>query len=184
MTDEIKNDAEEATANPEEQAESTPSFTTFDEFLQAQDDTVRSLYETQTSGLRSALEKERESRKQANETINNLRPLVEKGSATEKQLNETLATMEQLKAQAERDAKRANFAEQAITPDVNCTNIKAAFALATAENLFNEDGVPNWTELKKLAPELFGTKRNHAGATGEPVAQGMNQIIREAAGFK
>jgi len=178
-------DAKEIETNPEEKETTSPTFGTFAEFLNAQDESVRALYESETSGLKSALDKERESRKQANEMINNLRPLVEKGSVAEKQLNETLSTMEQLKAQAERDARRANFAEQAIAPDVNCINIKAAFALASAENLFDKDGVPNWTELKKLAPELFGSKRsNHAGAVGEPVEQGMNQLIREAAGFK
>ncbi len=172
--------------NKEEKEQQESKYADFGAFLAEQSDDVKGLYETELAGLKSALEKERTARKQATETISTLKTQVEKGSESEKQLEKTLAEFNELKTQAEQDARRAKFYEQATGKDIGCSNVKATYAIAVANNLFDKDGVPNWTELKKLAPELFiGKAKNHAGKTGDelPSTADINAEIRQAAGF-
>ena len=150
---------------------------TFDAYLDKQDGKVKELYEKHTSGLRSALEKERDEKKDLSRQLKDLLPKAEKGSELEKQLSETLGKFEA----AER---RASFAEDAIKPEIGCVNIKAAFALAIADNLFDRQGKPNWAEIKHVAPELFrkaGSTDGGAGGRTEPTND-INSAIRKAAG--
>ena len=82
--------------------------------------------------------------------------------------------------------RRAAFAEDAIKPEIGCTNVKAAFALATAEDLFDRHGRPDWNALKATAPELFrkptsGSADGGAGTRQAPQLD-MNTLIRRAAG--
>lgn len=51
--------------------------------------------------------------------------------------------------------RKANFFEQAST--MNCRNPKVAYALAVTDNLFTEDGSPDWDKVKAAYPEGFQT---------------------------
>lgn len=85
--------------------------------------------------------------------------------------------------------RRANFYETAT--DNKCLNIKAAYALAKSQELFDKKGNPNWAELQKQAPELFGEKKRElprkgnagSGTSGRtPASSTMNDWIRKSAG--
>ena len=82
--------------------------------------------------------------------------------------------------------RKAAFNEDASRPEVGCSNPKAAYALATAEDLFDRQGRPDWNALKQAAPELFrkpgpGNSDGGAGNGNQPHLT-MNDIIRRAAG--
>lgn len=85
--------------------------------------------------------------------------------------------------------KKANFFETAHSS--GCQNPKVAFALATTDNLFKEDGSPDWEKIKSAYPEGFKSQKvtvnaNAGAGNSQPVAlQGndrANNAIREAAG--
>jgi len=150
---------------------------TFDAWLGKQDAKVQELYQSHTHGLTSALKTERENNKTLSTQLKELLPKAEKGSDLEKQLNETLGKMEA----AER---RAQFSEEAIKPEIGCTNVRAAYALAVTDGLFDKSGNPDWNQIKQTAPELFrkaGSTDGGAGGKTPPVTD-INAAIRAAAG--
>jgi hypothetical protein len=150
---------------------------TFEAWLEKQDDKIKGLYESHTNGLKSALSAERDTNKTLSGQLKELLPKAEKGRELEKQLTETVNKMEA----AER---RAQFAEEAIKPEIGCTNVKAAYALALADSLFDSRGNPKWAEIKTAAPELFrkaGSTDGGAGSKTSP-ATDINTAIRRAAG--
>lgn len=160
------------------------AFDNFDAFLQTQPDTIKGLYASNVSGLKTALESERESRKKLSEQVKTLSPQVEKGSELEKQLTEMVKRLEEAEQREADSNRRAKFAEQAIRPGVGCSNVKAAYALATSEKLFNSEGDPDWKALRQLAPELFRQKPEmDAGATGRAAGDDINAALRKAAGY-
>jgi len=173
--------------SPEEtkdQSEQKQTFESFDQYVSTLDEPLQQLYTSNIAGLKNALESEKENRRKLSEQVKALSPAVEKGSELEKKLAETAKLLEEAERRSNEYNRRATFAEQAIRPGVNCANVKAAYALAVSENLFNEDGSPKWKELQKLAPELFRiTKQTNAGNLNEAVSSDINAAIRRAAGI-
>lgn len=156
---------------------------TFDTWLEAQPEETRAkvkgLYESNVSGLKSALKSERDIKGQLSTQLKELLPKAEKGSDLEKQLLE-------MSSKAEAAERRALFAEEAIKPEIGCRNVKVAFALATADDLFDKRGNPDWEKIKAAAPELFGSVIANAnagvGTHNVPAAKNdMNSFIRKAA---
>lgn len=169
---------------PEVQSEQKESFESFDQFVQTLNEPLQQLYSSNISGLKNALESEKENRRKLSEQVKALSPAVEKGSELERKLAETAKLLEEAEQRSIEFNRRATFAEQAIRPGVNCSNVKAAYALAVSENLFTEDGEPKWKELQKLAPELFRvTKQTNGGNTEQSVSNDINAAIRRAAGI-
>lgn len=154
---------------------------TFETWLEKQDDEVKELYKSNVSGLKSALKSERKAKSDLSVQLKELLPKAEKGSDLEKQLTE-------MASKAEAAERRALFAEEAIKPEIGCRNIKAAFALAVADDLFDKRGNPDWDEIKKQAPELFGTgtaNANPGAGTNKdikPKKNDMNAFIRGSIG--
>jgi len=172
-------------AEPEktDEAGEKATFETFEAFLTEQPEAIKALYETTVSGLKSALESERESRKKLSEQVKSLAPQVEKGSELEKRLAETARMLQEAEQREAESSRHAKFIDQAIRPGVNCTNPKAAYALATAEGLFSEQGEPDWEKLRTLAPELFRVAGiTAAGATGKVTGDDINALIRRKIG--
>lgn len=168
----------------EEVSEQKQSFESFEQFVETLDEPVKELYSSHISGLKNALDGERENRRKLSEQVKSLTPAVEKGSELEKKLAETAKLLDEAERRSVEYNRRATFAEQAIRPGVNCANVKAAYALAVSENLFTEDGSPKWKELQKLAPELFRfSKQTNAGNPNEAVSNDINAAIRRAAGI-
>lgn len=154
----------------------------FDTWLGEQPEHVRKGYEGKTQGLHSALQTERDQRKEIARQLKDLAPRAEKGSELEKALGETSTRLEQAE-------QRAAFYEDAIKPEIGCTNVKAAFLVASADNLFKRSGEPDWAAIKAAAPELFGTRiKTPPGNAGSgngsppPAKVGMNEWIRAASG--
>jgi len=152
-------------------------YETFEAYLDKQPQEVKELYQKDIHGLKTALEAERGNSKTLSGQLKELLPKAEKGSELEKQLSETLGKMEA----AER---RAGFAEEAIKPEIGCSNVKAAYALALADNLFDSRGNPKWAEIKQAAPELFRKAGSTDGGAGgkTPPVNDINSAIRRAAG--
>jgi len=155
------------------------SVESFDGWIAEQPDNVKTLVAQHTTGLKSALEAERTERKNQAKQLRDALAKAEKGSETEKALQE-------ITGRAEQAERRAAFFEEAVRADVGCTNARAAFLVATAENLFTRTGDPDWKRIKDAAPELFGRKLPSAnagnGTQTPPKNGGMNDFIRRSAG--
>ena len=156
-----------------------PEKPTFDTWYTGLDATGKELLDSHVAGLKNALATERANRGDLAKQIKDLAAKAEKGSELERQLGEASTRL----AEAER---RATFAEDAIKPEIGCSNVKAAYALAVAEGLFDARGRTDWAGLKTAAPELFrkpgpGSADGGAGHNQTP-RMDMNALILRAAG--
>lgn len=165
---------EQGGGGAEEQAQDAPSF---ESFYGGLDEATRSLVDGHVSGLKNALQSERQQRGELAKQIKDLAGKSEKGSELEKQLTEASTRLEL----AER---RAAFFEDAAKPEIGCTNARLAFVLAQAEEMFDKRGAPDWNAIKAAAPELFrkagnGSADGGAGG-GQRHAVDMNEKLRRA----
>lgn len=126
----------------------------FDAWLAAQPETVRTLADAHVSGLKSALAGEREQRKTLARELKETLAKAEKGSALE-------AALTEMSGRVDAAEKRAVFFEMATQPGIGCTNARAAFLVASAEGLFKRDGSPDWAALQQVAPEEWRAIRRH-----------------------
>jgi len=154
----------------------------FDEWLTKQEEPVRKAYELHVTGLKNTVQATRDERDALSKQIRDLLPKAEKGSELERSLAE-------FSAKLDASEKRAIFAEEAIKPEIGCSNPKAAYLLAVADGLFDKKGAPDWAGIKAAAPELFAktNARSNAGnGTGsQPNGNlSMNDYIRQAAGHR
>lgn len=161
--------------------EQTFDFTSFSETLDEATRTgLQKHFETETAGLKSALESERELRKRTESMMRELSAKADKGSELEAKLKE-------LEASFEEATRYSQFLEEASKHSV--IDGVAAWAIAKARNLFKSDGSVDVEELKKSSPYLFAEKRQ-ADTHGGRGTQGdhkaaktdMNSIIRRWAG--
>lgn len=153
---------------------------TFDAWIARQPDDVKALLEVHTKGLKSALDSERENRKELEKQLRGLAKKAEDGSEAQQQLTEMADKI----AAADR---KADFYEEAHRQGV--TNLKLAYLTATTDGLIDTRGRVNFDEMKKNYPELFGKARpapagNAGNGTNQetPKSQGMNDFIRTASG--
>jgi hypothetical protein len=163
--------------NPNNQ---TQQIADFEAWIGTQPAEVKTSFEGHIAGLKSSLKATRDENTTYKNSLQDALKKVEKGSEAEKALQDSIEKLNVAE-------KRANFFEDAIKPEIGCRNPKVAFAVATAENLFDGNGSPNWAALKKTAPELFGViipKSKGGNGTEEdpPKPVDMNTIIRRAAG--
>lgn len=157
-----------------------PPAATFEEFLAAQPDEVKTLYEAHNAGLKSALDKERDNNKALAKQLRDATSKMEEGSEARKSL-------EKIGADLETATRRADFYEAATQAGVR--NLKLAWVVATTDDLFDKKGNVNFETMKKDYPELFEAKQIPPGHAGSGQGQGnqtrgMNDLIREAAGRK
>lgn len=151
----------------------------FDEWLGQQDEIVKGLVETHTKGLKSALDKERDDRKTFERELRAAQGKLKKDSDEWKAL-------EDLASKSEGESRRANAYETLHAAGVS--NLKAAYTLAAADDLFDRRGNVDVEALRKTYPELFATTQRTAGNAGSGAGQGkqqtpgMNDMIRRAAG--
>lgn len=152
---------------------------TFDTWIQGQDETVKGLLDGHISGLKNALNTERESRKGLEKQVRDLAGKAEKGSEAEKQLTA-------LADQINQADQRTEFYEAAHAAGV--TNLKLAYLAAREGDLFNKHGQVDFKALRERFPELFGIKPQASGNAGQGTnqpslpAKNMNEFIRKAAG--
>jgi len=159
-------------------AGATPA--SFEEFLEGQDETIKTLYNSHSEALLNTVRATRDERDGLAKQIKALSKGMADGTEAKKQL-------EEMSTQLERTERRAAFLEDAMKPEIQCKNARAAWLLAEAGNLFDKKGNPDWAAIKADAPELFGLPAANANAgqgTQQPPApaKNMNTFIRRASG--
>jgi hypothetical protein len=172
MTEANGNKTEETTA------EAKATNGTFEDFMAAQDETIRGLYATHTSGLKSALDSERAANKAAQAQLRELAKKADKGSELEAALNKQVEQLSALERQAA-------FQDKAHAAGVR--NLRLAFLAAQQAGLVSEKGECDFAKLRSEYPELFTAPpppANAGSGTGASAAGklDMNQAIRRAAG--
>ena len=149
------------------------------EAILEKDPKIKELYEQHTAALLNTVKATRDERDTLKNQVKDLLAKSEKGSENEKALTETLLKLEATE-------RRATFVEEAVKPGIDCRNPRAAYALAVTIDAFDRKGNPDWTLLKKEAPELFGklnpSAHGGSGTNEPPQANDMNAMIRRAAG--
>ena len=169
------------TGGTQNQQATTPP--TFDAWLAGQDEATKNLLDGHTKGLQTALASERAAHSDLAKQVKDLAAKAEKGSDAEKTLTELSGKLQVAEA-------RAAFFEEAIKPEVGCTNPTLAFLLAREGQYFSRRGDPDWEAIRKAAPELFrapgGTNRPGSADGGAGGNQqrpfSMNDAIRRGAG--
>lgn len=145
--------------------------------------TITALYESKTTGLRSALQNEREGRSTLEKQIRDLQKSAEKGSENERKLTEMVGALETAN-------RRSEFLEEAIKPEIGLSDVKAAWIIiqASPDDYITKRGV-DFALLKERHPSLFKTvpqtPRGNAGSgttNDAPSGANMNDFIRKAAG--
>lgn len=172
---------DQQTQDAQQQTQDGGTPLSFETWVEGQTDEVKALLDNHTQGLKSALESERGSRKDLEKQVRDLAGKAEKGSEAQAELNKLADGL------AESD-RRAGFYEAAHTAGVS--NLKLAYTVAVQDEMFDRHGEPNFEELKRAYPELFGGKPggtppgNAGTGTGsaQPQTVGMNDFIRRAAG--
>lgn len=155
--------------------------TTFEGWLREQTEEVQGLIGDHIQGLRSALQSEREQRREFERQLREATEQLEEGS-------EARQALESMTSDLEAANRRADFYEDAARPEVGCSNPRLAFVAAHEIDAFDRKGNPDWDAIKGQFPELFGSTAppGNAGSgagqqDGTPVG-GMNSFIRRAAG--
>jgi hypothetical protein len=153
---------------------------TFETWLETQDEKVKGLIGNRFTALESTVKATRGERDELAKEIKTLAKAQAEGSDARKSLDELSAKFEQTE-------RRADFMEEAIKPEIQCRNPRAAWLLAQAEGHFDKSGRPNWTAIRAEAPELFGapTANANAGAGTQQkpaAASSMNDFIRSKGG--
>lgn len=153
---------------------------TFEAWLGQQDETVKRLIATHTSGLKSALDSEREIRKGLERQLREAAAKAEKGSEAQAQLTKLADDLGTA-------TKRADFYE--VASAAGCSNLKLAWlAVQHDADLMDSKGAVRMEALKAAYPELFKSTGAPRGNAGSGAGQGgapqkdMNAFIRQAAG--
>lgn len=171
MVDEAKGGKPEEKGGKPEGGEKAP--VNFDEWYKARPENERSLIDSHVSGLKSALDSERESAKTLRKQLKEIAATAE-GDAKKQ--------IEKINADLEATASKAAFYEAAHGAGVK--NLKLAYIAAKDLQLIRSDGTCDMEKLKAECPELFAMKTTvDAGAgkgTGTPTGGGvsMNEWIR------
>lgn len=176
-----------APVSPPPENEESESPETWDDVLKSLPEGRQKLYDGQVQTLLNTVRNTREERDGFKRQLKSLSKSAEEGSDLQKQLDLMTTDLEAAD-------RRAAFMEEAIKPNVQCKNPRAAFLMAEAESLFDKKGNPDWFAIKEAAPELFGAIVGNAnaatgtnpndGQSGMSSSRSMNAFIRNAAGRK
>ena len=171
---------DETVEQTNEQASEQTARIEWDAWLAEQPDTVKAAFEEKTAGLQSALKNERQANKDREKELRDLAAKAEKGSEAEQQLTKIADNLAV-------ETQRADAYEQLHAAGVS--NLKAAWTLARADNLFDRKGNIDLDALKTGYPEIFQTRRVASANGGEGTGGGnppspadMNRAIRQAIG--
>ena len=174
-------DAAQQQSQQQQQQAAGEILASWDEYVATLKPEVKTLYETHTAGLKSALQSERQQRSELAKQIQMLSKQAAEGSDLKKSL-------EGMTAKLESETQRADFYEQAVRPEIGCSNPFLAFIVAREADAIDGKGRINWDTIKQQAPELFKPKSPPpasagAGTSNPPAAKSsMNDFIRAAAG--
>lgn len=150
----------------------------YEKWLETQGEEIRKGIEAHFNGLMNTVKATREERDALSKELKKLAKEVDENSEAGKQLGE-------LRSKLDLAERKSNFIEQAVKQGVKRPT--AAYAIANTENLYLEDGNPDWTKIKESVPELFSvtnTSTNAGAGTNQnalPNKNDVNSRIREAA---
>ena len=168
----------------EEPTEEPLAPASWDDFLASAPEPIRNLYTAQTSGLRSALDSERDQRKALAKQLKEATSKMEEGSDARQQ-------MEQISAQLEAQTQRADFYEEVARPEIGCVNAKLAYIAAQSDGLIDGHGRVDWDAMRDSYPELFRqNQKAPAGNAGSgtqsppPQSVSIDDMIRRKAGIR
>lgn len=157
-----------------------PEALEFESWLKEQPVEIQTLLDGHTHGLKTALQSEREARKDLEKQVRDLAGKAEKGSEAQSELTQLADKI------AESD-RRADFFEAAHAAGV--TNLKLAYTVAITDEMFDRRGSVNFETMKQAYPELFaGAAKLPKGNAGngrtnnQPPTASMNAFIRKATG--
>ncbi len=144
----------------------------FDAWLEEQSEETKTLVAERFSALEATVKATRTERDNLNLELKKLAKNVEVDSEAGKQLSE-------LREKLQLAERKSNFIEQATKQGAKRPGV--AFALANSENLFSEDGEPDWERIKETIPELFTVASTNTDAgsgttTKIPDSAGVNTI--------
>jgi hypothetical protein len=172
--EEVKETPKQETKNP-----------TYDEWLATQDEPTRNIVTGRMSKLDATNKAVRAERDAFQQQLDGVKKTL--GSDPERAKQE----MDRLTGEYAEAQKRIAFLEEATDPKIECLNPPAAWAIAIANKLFRSTGSPDWQEIKKMAPQLFGKAAEDIGAgagtegNGVPKTKAdMNSWIRRQAGIQ
>lgn len=152
---------------------------------------VDAWHNDQSSGLKSALQTERERNRTARQQIETEIRASAKSAAESKNVELEKRLTEQADALVTAQ-KEANFYEGAFASGVRRNMLRPAWQMVQADDLWKKNGEPDWDELKSKYPEFFdapgeqqqqrvpGNAGNGAGARPSGPTS-MNDLIRAAA---
>lgn len=153
--------------------------TTFEGWYGSQEDTVKSLVDGHISGLKNALNGERDRVKELSKQLKELSKGAEEGSALKEQLDSLSARLEEYEVQ---NAAYETFARAGVL------DFRAAWLVAQDLGAIDKRGNVNLEMLRTEKPYLFAkppAPRGDAGAgtsNGAPPTRSMNDFIRKASG--
>jgi hypothetical protein len=148
----------------------------FEKWLESQTPEVKTLIQERFSVLERTISATREERDSYSKDLKDLAKKVEKGSEAETKIAE-------LSDKLVKTERKYTFLEKATAE--GCVRPSVAFAVASHENLWDNQGEPDWKRIKESAPELFKVSnlKSNAGAGTKTVVadEDPNTAIRAAA---
>lgn len=151
---------------------------TFESWFSGQDETIQGLITGNVNGLKSALETERQQRKELAKALKDATKELDEGTKAR-------SALEELSSKLDATEQRLAFAESMAG---QVSNVKLAWLAALEIGAIDRTGRVNVETLKASYPELFVKKQRPAGNAGDgaggqaPSGKGMNAFIRTAAG--
>jgi len=151
-------------------------YSNYEKWFEAQPQEVKDLLTERFTALENTVKATRQERDSLSTELRELGKKAEKGSELELKLSEITSRM----TQAE---KKATFLEKAHKE--GCLRPSAAYAIASAENMFDDQGEPDFKKLRETTPELFrvrDTKTNAGSGTRQAaITSDPTEALREAA---
>lgn len=120
--------------------------TKFEGWLNGQPDETKGLIQERFSALENTVSATRQERDAFSKELKELSKKLGKD-------NEATTHIEELTRKLEKTEKKASFVDSAVSN--GCKRPVAAYVLAEADNLYTEDGIPDWNRIKEAIPELF-----------------------------
>lgn len=148
--------------------------TKFDAWLETQPEDVKSLLTERFTALENTVKATREERDNLSSELKQMAKHVDANSDAGKQLAEAIS-------RAETSERKSSVLEDAVR--VGVKNPLTVYAVAITENLFTEDGKPDWEQIKLKAPELFTASSINSDAgsgTNQKPEKSFNAEIRKA----
>lgn len=146
----------------------------YEQWIGEQSEEIKAGIEAHYQGILNTAKATRQERDDLDKKLKRLAKEVEVGSDAEK-------TISEMRGQLANETKRANFFEGANKQGIK--NAKLAFALANTDNLYTDEGTPDWDKIKENAPELFNAQAinsNAGSGTNQRPAVDSSKAVRDA----